>query len=309
MLPISTVSALLSPDRPGMMGFSPHLRSVSKGGVALVLLPRLGFCTMGHSRLFFWATYGATNMPDTTPLTAYQAVAAMAALGGATIGAIVGGIINFSIGYWQAKWTRTMEFHREFNNEPLASSRSKAYACVLKYWGHNYEWLSEKEVESSGEDNQIVHVWAVMRFYQRLALALRHGLLKTSVVSALFGEIFIWWYEVSYRENLPKSWDAAEEIEFLHSQISRLAQPLSTGNRKLQRWRSVGVAERNRRNQQFAQAAIGGSQTSPAAPSGPPTTNCNLLFAGRALRGFHDRYDRRCQEPDAGGCLRPDRWV
>lgn len=131
----------------------------------------------------------------------------------ALIGALVGAAAAWLAGVSHSRWTRTLDMHREFNADRMSESRSKAFLFLKQHWG-----LSFAEIAARPElDAQSIALWDVTRFYQRLAVTVRYGQVIRRIVPDLFGEIFLWWYLVCYRQQLLQTkWVAAREIEYLY---------------------------------------------------------------------------------------------
>jgi len=131
----------------------------------------------------------------------------------ALIGALVGAAAAWMAGVYNSRWTRTLDMHREFNADRMSESRSKAFIFLKQHWG-----LSFAEIAARPElDTPSVPLWDVMRFYERLGVTVRYGQVIRRVVPDLFGEIFLWWYLVCYRQQLLQTkWVAAKDIEYLY---------------------------------------------------------------------------------------------
>jgi len=66
--------------------------------------------------------------------------------------------------------------------------------------------LSLEAISETMDGPETVHVWAVLGFYKRLALSLKHGQLDERYVSDLFGAMFTWWWMICYQNKLPAGW-------------------------------------------------------------------------------------------------------
>lgn len=131
----------------------------------------------------------------------------------ALIGALVGAAAAWMAGVYNGRWTRTLDMHREFNADRMSESRGKAFLFLKQHWGVPFA-----EIAARAElDAQAVPLWDVMRFYQRLSVTVRYGQVNRRIVPALFGEIFLWWYLLCYRQQLLQTkWVAAKDIEYLY---------------------------------------------------------------------------------------------
>lgn len=131
----------------------------------------------------------------------------------ALLGALVGAAAAWWAGISASRWSRTLDMHREFNSDRMSESRSKAFKFMKEHWGLSFAEIAERleyDIES-------VPLWDVMRFYQRLAITVRYHQVIRRVVPGLFGEIFLWWYLVCFRQQLSQTkWVAAKDIEYLY---------------------------------------------------------------------------------------------
>lgn len=140
------------------------------------------------------------------------------------LGAAIGAWAAWWSGIYASRWSRTLDMHREFNSERLSESRSKAFKFLREHWG-----LSFTEIAAKPElDLESVPLWDVMRFYQRLAVAVKHKQVIRRVVPDLFGEIFLWWYLICFRQQLQGTkWVAAKDIETLYWWMNKKADRAS----------------------------------------------------------------------------------
>lgn len=136
-------------------------------------------------------------------------VSAAVGLLGAALGAGAAWWVAVSL----ARWTRTMDLHREFNSERLSLARSQSFAFLKKHWGMPFGDIASRDEY----DLESIPLWEVMYFYQRLWTLVDHRQIVVRVVPELFGEIFIWWYVVVFRQQLQSAnWKAAEDIANLY---------------------------------------------------------------------------------------------
>ena len=142
--------------------------------------------------------------------------AALIGLAGALLGAL--------IVYWttliMARWTRTMDLHREFNAERMNLARSGAFKFMKIHWSKTFKNISDDDKL----DLDSVPLWEVLYFYQRVWALIEHNQINTSVVPRLFGEVFLWWHIVVFEERLFDSeWQSARDIEQLYQWMRRNA--------------------------------------------------------------------------------------
>lgn len=92
-----------------------------------------------------------------------------------------------------------VELHREWNSEVLYHSRTSAGKLVRRF-----PELSYFEIEDQVPYEEASHIWVVVGFFQRLEFLARQGKLESEMVRELFGELFIWWWVVSFSTQLER---------------------------------------------------------------------------------------------------------
>lgn len=90
-----------------------------------------------------------------------------------------------------------VELHREWNSEGLYQSRTSAGKLVRRFPAASYF-----EIEAQVPYEEASHIWVVVGFFQRLEFLARHGKLESVMVKELFGELFVWWWVVSFANQL-----------------------------------------------------------------------------------------------------------
>jgi len=133
-------------------------------------------------------------------------------------GVVIGALAAWWSGIYASRWSRTLDMHREFNSERL----SKARIDALKFLKEHGQ-LSFTEIADKPELNdESVSLWEVMRFYQRLAVAVKHKQVIRRVVLDEFGEIFLWWYIVCFSKSLKgTNWVAEKDIETMYCWMAK----------------------------------------------------------------------------------------
>jgi hypothetical protein len=72
------------------------------------------------------------------------------------------------------------------------------------------------EIEESTKSEEAVHVWIVVGFFLRLSFLVQYDKIHREMAIELFGELFVWWWIVSFERQLaPVDWDARDRILFL----------------------------------------------------------------------------------------------
>ncbi len=90
-----------------------------------------------------------------------------------------------------------VEMHREWNSEGLYRSRTSAGKLVRLFPD-----LSYFQIEEQVPYEEAANIWVVVGFFQRLEFLAKHGKLESDMVRELFGELFIWWWVVSFSSQL-----------------------------------------------------------------------------------------------------------
>lgn len=135
------------------------------------------------------------------------------------VGAVIGGVITIVAGSRSNKTLFLWELHKEFNGEQMQKSRIASDKIFEKHTAERFDELYEK---LPSEDS--THVWNLIGFYQRLALAIEHKHIDKSLVPKMFGPIFVWWYVVVFEHTLvpldENVWDGCREIKWLYKWFS-----------------------------------------------------------------------------------------
>jgi hypothetical protein len=101
-----------------------------------------------------------------------------------------------------------IDLHREWNSESNYRSRTLAGILVRKY-----PESTMLEIEESAKAEEAVHIWIVVGFFLRLGFLAQHEKVHREMAIELFGELFVWWWVVSFDGQLtPIDWDARDRI-------------------------------------------------------------------------------------------------
>ena len=104
-----------------------------------------------------------------------------------------------------------IELHREWNSESNYRSRTQAGVLIRKYPDSTMP-----EIEEYIRSEDAVHIWIVIGFFLRLSFLVQHEKLHKDMTIELFGELFVWWWTVSFeRQLIPVDWDARDRIQSL----------------------------------------------------------------------------------------------
>lgn len=90
-----------------------------------------------------------------------------------------------------------IELHREWNTEAVYGARIDAAKIVRKYPAMSYF-----EIEKLVSYDEAANIWIVVGFFQRLEFMIRYENTYPDMVRDLFGELFVWWWVVSFSTQL-----------------------------------------------------------------------------------------------------------
>lgn len=108
-----------------------------------------------------------------------------------------------------------VDLHREWNGEVMYKTRMLASPLVRKY-----PLLSIFEIEKVATYDEVAKVWIVIGFFQRLSYLVEHEKLHKDMTVELFGELFVWWWIVSFESQLgPSECDARDRILYLKNWV------------------------------------------------------------------------------------------
>lgn len=104
-----------------------------------------------------------------------------------------------------------LELHREWNEQ--SNYRSRAIAGRLVRLIPNTTVL---KIEENCSAEEVVHIWIVIGFFLRLNYLVEHEKVHKKMTAELFGELFTWWWVVSFEKQLaPVDWEASDQIKNL----------------------------------------------------------------------------------------------
>lgn len=122
---------------------------------------------------------------------------AIIGLAGGLVGVLIGALLSAAFTAKRARIDRTFEMHREFEGPEMLQARYRASDLLANNPGSSYLDLRRTLGRTAMND-----VWAVIGFYQRLWLGIRHSAVQGTYVPDLFGDTFIWWCDNSFRTQL-----------------------------------------------------------------------------------------------------------
>ena len=116
----------------------------------------------------------------------------------------------------RAKNSLTFDFHSEFSSNEFSKYRRQANLFIKKNPTSSYKELGKKD------ENDSIALFTIMRFYQRLWIAIKYKKVKKKMAQELFEENFLYWYFASFKPNLIDStdWEIRNDIDDFYKWIS-----------------------------------------------------------------------------------------
>jgi len=139
----------------------------------------------------------------------------------ALFGTLMGAALAWVVGRQQHKLTLTLEMHREFNSADMLGARYRAGELL-----ETNHTLDLRAMQVAFGKTALLDVWRIVRFYERLWLAVKKRRVLRREVPGLFGEIFDWWYLQSFRDQLlPLGIQVSRDIAAMHEWILERTAP------------------------------------------------------------------------------------
>lgn len=127
------------------------------------------------------------------------------------IGVLVGAYLSWMSTRRHRRIEMVFALHKEYNGIDMVQVRYRASVLLGKH-----PKVSYNELRATLGRVEMQDVWAVVSFYRRLWLIIKHGGVYEKCVPELFGDYFTWWYEWSFKEQLvPLDIEAALHIRNL----------------------------------------------------------------------------------------------
>lgn len=128
------------------------------------------------------------------------------------VGTLIGAAIAWFASRRQFKLKAAWDLHREFNDPDMLTARTKADQCLKQI--PKGETLRDVYNEEGGSEC-FMAAWKIMSLYQRIWIAIKHKQLSHKLAVTLFGEVFIWWYIVYFRDKVVPvdDWLVARDLE------------------------------------------------------------------------------------------------
>lgn len=108
------------------------------------------------------------------------------------LGALFGSGVAYLLTRQSQKVIFTFDLHKEFNTVEMGRHRHKAEELIKKYPTLNFEQLGGKDTDSMDS------LYVILRFYQRLGLAVKYTQVHQGLVAEMFSTNFYYWYYGSF---------------------------------------------------------------------------------------------------------------
>ncbi len=114
----------------------------------------------------------------------------------------------------------TFDLHAEFNNTELSRARTRAESALSQNPSATFGNLTEVL------PNEALDAWLVIRFYQKLWIAIQYNHVSREIVPDLFGSIFFYWYIRHFQGKLVHlPYQSAEHIKDLKKWFDAFTDP------------------------------------------------------------------------------------
>ncbi|RZK28259.1 MAG: hypothetical protein EOO61_22315 [Hymenobacter sp.] len=126
------------------------------------------------------------------------------------IGALFGSSIAYLLTRQAQKVTFAFDLHKEFNTVEMGSHRHTAEELIKKHPTLNFKQLGEKDTASMDS------LYVILRFYQRLGLAIKYAEVHKKLVCDMFDTNFYYWYYGSFKPGfIDLNENGSEHLEYL----------------------------------------------------------------------------------------------
>jgi hypothetical protein len=127
------------------------------------------------------------------------------------IGVLIGAFLSNVTSDRQRRVAATFELHRELHDVEMGRVRFLASELVEKYSKLNYRQIQQEVGPDAFRD-----LTKIVYFFQRLWLSIEYKSIEKQYIPNLFGSIFSWWYNTSFKDQVvPSGSEAALAIESL----------------------------------------------------------------------------------------------
>jgi len=131
-----------------------------------------------------------------------------------TLSGLIGALCGSSIAYFLTRKSQkvifTFDLHKEFNTVEMGRHRYKAEELIKKHPTLNFDQLGEKDTEKMDS------LYVILRFYQRLGLAVKNAQVHEELVREMFSTNFYYWYYGSFEPGFIKyNKNGSEHLDYL----------------------------------------------------------------------------------------------
>src|SRR5258705_6562141 len=113
------------------------------------------------------------------------------------LGVFLAAGLSWGIARRERRITTTFELHKEFNGHEMSAIRYSASKLLSGNLDKAY-----LDIRAKVGNLAMREVWTVTHFYQRQWLAIKYHAVHPKLVPELFGDLFDWWYESTFRHQL-----------------------------------------------------------------------------------------------------------
>lgn len=144
----------------------------------------------------------------------------VSALIGAGSGAAVAGVVYLAQRN-QTRWQTTMALLAEFSGPEMLRVRREAMTHLTTVVDPDLVAMRTQDNPPLSQEERD-RVWSLISFYERLSALTSNGQLADSFVLSAFGEVFVWWWEFSFKQlSYPAHRSAMKQIVWLHRWMER----------------------------------------------------------------------------------------
>ncbi|MGK7934978.1 MAG: hypothetical protein AB4206_04125 [Xenococcaceae cyanobacterium] len=118
--------------------------------------------------------------------------------------ALISAGISWLITSQRNKTQLVFDLHKEFNSTELYQARRKAEIFLnnINREKKHEKILNFEEIYKQYKEEESRAIWLVVRFYERLWLAIDNNQVDLKLTAKLFGQTFNWWYKHYFKHQL-----------------------------------------------------------------------------------------------------------
>ncbi|HET9505644.1 MAG TPA: hypothetical protein VFO93_19020 [Hymenobacter sp.] len=131
-----------------------------------------------------------------------------------TLSGLIGALLGSGAAYWLTRQSQKVTFafdlHKEFNTIEMGKHRHTAEELIKKHPTLTFKQLGEKDTDSMDS------LYVIIRFYQRLGLAVKYAQVHKKLVRDMFDTNFYYWYYGSFKPGfIDLNENGSEHLEYL----------------------------------------------------------------------------------------------